>query len=92
MLWEKLNPIADVHTDVKHCDQCDRNVYLVQNEEELRTAISMGRCGAVISKEFKAGREQHERMRYAAGMFRRPLAERSSILRRLAINERSSTL
>lgn len=43
--WDDLKP-ADGQS-VRHCSQCDENVYFITTPEELTKAIELNRCVAI---------------------------------------------
>lgn len=44
-LWDRLQPTAE--EGVRHCHECDRDVYLALTEEDFRKHSDEGRCIAV---------------------------------------------
>ena len=44
--WDTLKALAE-DSNIKHCDKCDKNVFLCESEEQLNDAIDKGVCVAV---------------------------------------------
>jgi len=42
--WEELKEIGQ--EGIRYCDSCDRNVFLIKNEEEFEENRELGRCVA----------------------------------------------
>ena len=52
MRWGSLERTAD--NEVRHCNQCQRNVYLVANEKEFENRSQTGDCVAYIPPELRS--------------------------------------
>ena len=46
--WDGLSRTADER--VRHCSECDRDVFLTETDKELEANASLGRCVAVESE------------------------------------------
>lgn len=44
--WDTLKALAE-DSNIKHCDKCNKNVFLCESEEQLQDAIDKGVCVAV---------------------------------------------
>lgn len=47
-LWSRLDATAT--PDRRHCEQCDREVHLVHDEEDFKRHVAQGHCVAVPIK------------------------------------------
>lgn len=47
--WDEMALTDD--DNVRHCDACQKNVYLVDDSSELFDAIKQNRCVAIINDE-----------------------------------------
>ena len=47
--WDEMALTND--DKVRHCDTCQKNVYLVDDRDELFEAIKLNRCVAIINDE-----------------------------------------
>ena len=47
--WDEMKPTPE--QSVKHCEQCNKDVYLVTKPEEFVLAIHLNRCVAVESNQ-----------------------------------------
>jgi hypothetical protein len=68
-LWSRLQPTPA--ESVRHCPECDRDVYLALTEEDFRRHSEDGWCIAVpVSRE--RGESQDEEGEYVVGMVETP--------------------
>ncbi len=47
--WDEMKPTSE--QTVRHCDQCQKNVYFITKPEELIEAINLKRCVAIAPPE-----------------------------------------
>ncbi len=68
-LWDRLQPTAE--EGVRHCHECDRDVYLALTEENFRQHSEADHCIAVpVSREWRES--QAEEREYVVGMVETP--------------------
>jgi U3 small nucleolar ribonucleoprotein protein IMP4 len=48
--WDEMTPTDDVN--VRKCSTCQKNVYLVDDKDDLYEAIALNRCVAIVDDEY----------------------------------------
>ena len=72
--WDELTPTDD--DKINFCEQCQREVYFCEDDEELANAVRLNRCIAINRLEDLAAESDYEGDSFLIGVPRRKNPEK----------------